>query len=364
MQKIMNDPEPLQTDRYPDVQVTDTQALAPPADAAGRVAVSVVMCTYQGSRHVEEQLRSVLQQSWPVRLLVSDDASVDNTVELAAGLLRDDVDRLEAQDSNVGYVKNFERAMASALEGGTRYLALADQDDIWTPDRIAHGMQAMQELERVHGPDVPLLVHSDLTLIDEQGSPLHDSYLTFRRYRLGSEKKLPIVLGENGVMGNTVLMNRALATLALPFPDGLHVHDYWLALLAELFGQRSLLTEPQVSYRLHQSNASNTASSLLTGWRGLFDRSHVRRWLALDFKLPFKEDSRQRVVEHVLSTAHRYPSLGADERAELQAFLRYLAFEQPRHRSLGYLLRSGATRRGFRFRLRLCLAVMLTRRYR
>lgn len=329
-----------------------------------QATVSVAMCTYQGERHVEEQLQSVLGQSWPVQLHVSDDASTDDTVLLTKKLLRADVDSLQAHDSNLGYVGNFERSLRHLLESGARYLALADQDDVWDRDRIANGMHEMHRLEAQYGDSVPLLVHSDLQLVDDQGRDLHPSFLQFRRYRIRADKCLVVVLGENGVMGNTVLLNRALAELALPFPAGLHVHDYWLALLAELYGQRGLLREPLVKYRLHQSNASNTAASLLPGRRGWLRTEALMRWLTLDFKLPFKEDSRLAIVEQLLSADSRYPALDEAVRLELEAFVRYLQFEQPRIRSLRYLLSSGVARGGLRYRLRLCLATLITRRYR
>lgn len=359
----MNQPERMNVADPRVLQVTEATEPTDGCGADRREPVTVVMCTFQGSRHVEKQLHSLLQQSWPVRLLLRDDASADNTTELARGLLRDRIDTLQVNVGNVGYVKNFEGGIRSALHVGAEYIALADQDDVWEKDRIATGMTALRRLERLHGRQVPLLVHADLSLIDDDGEPLYDSYRRFRRYRLGADKQLHLVLGENGVMGNTVLMNRALAELALPFPEELHVHDYWLALLTELFGQRCLIEDPLVRYRLHQNNASNTAVSLLTGWAVLFDRQAWRRWLTLDFKLPFKEDSRLRVLEQLLSQPERFPVIDSDEQATMTAFMAYLRFQQPRYRSLIYLLHSGVARAGCRYRLRLCLAVMLTRRY-
>jgi glycosyltransferase involved in cell wall biosynthesis len=321
------------------------------------------MCTCQGSRHVEAQLRSLRTQSWPLRLLVADDASTDATVAKIRPQLRTGLDTLHTHTVNVGYVKNFERTLRAAVESGAQYIALSDQDDVWDPERLAEGMQALQRLEQDHGSEVPLLVHSDLRLIDESGQPLHDSFLRFRRYRIQMHRNLQVIIGENGVMGNTVLMNRALATLSLPFPLGLHVHDYWLALLAELFGYRVMLTRPQVSYRLHDGNASNTASSMQEGWPGIVRRVRIGVLLALDFKLPFKEDSRRVVLEYLLDTPERFPELRSGQRAELTAFIRYLHFDQPRLASLYYLLHSGITRNGWRYRLRLCLATLLTKRY-
>lgn len=326
--------------------------------------VAVAMCTYQGSRFVEAQLQSLQAQSWPTRLHISDDASNDDTVARVSTLVREGMDALIVQPSNIGYVQNFQAAITAALDSGASYIALSDQDDVCHANRIELGMQLMHKLEAAHGNDAPLLVHSDLRLVDAQGEQSHPSFLAFRRYRISTQKNLPVILGENGVMGNTLLMNRALATLCMPFPVTLHVHDYWIALLAELFGHRALLDSPTVDYRLHSHNASNTAESM-----GVTDPFAAlglswRRLLGRDFKLPFKEDSRLSALQYLLDNETSYPALDDTQRATVLEFVAYLEFNQPRWRSLKYLWLSGVARSGLRYRLRLCLATLLTQRYK
>ena len=325
--------------------------------------VTIVMCTYQGSRHVAAQLRSLLAQTYPVKILVVDDASTDDTVMRVQSLLRDTVDRIDANSHNLGYVRNFEQAVQTAVNTGASFIALSDQDDIWDPERVERGMQLMHQLECQHGADAPLLVHSDLRLIDSNDKLLHDSFFEHRRYRITSAKNLRLVLGENGVMGNSVLMNQSLAKLTLPYPNGVHVHDYWIALVAELYGHRALLRQPQLSYRLHADNASNTAGSMVSGWRATRSRLDKTTLLHRDFKLPFKEDSRLQVLQYLLSPANRLPALSREQTRELQDFSQYLLFKQSRMTSLSYLLRSGVTRGGLLHKARLCMATLLTKRY-
>lgn len=336
---------------------------APENSTQQPTSAAIAMCTYQGARFVEAQLQSLQTQSCVTRLFISDDASNDDTVSRIAAWVRPGVDQLVVQPDNVGYVRNFESSIRASVESGARYIALSDQDDLWHVDRIERGIQLMHTLEQKHGQHTPLLVHSDLRLVDADGSKTHDSFLAFRRYRITTEKNLLVVLGENGVMGNTILMNRALAELALPFPQGLHVHDYWIALLAELFGHRALLSTPTVDYRLHTDNASNTADSmratntpggLAQAWAKLIHR---------DFKLPFKEDSRLSVLQQLLSDERLSPRLTDQQRDTIEEFVHYVRFEQSRWRSLFYLLTSGVVRRGLRYRARLCFVTLITRRY-
>ena len=49
----------------------------------GRLDISVVMCTWNGVRFLQEQLDSILDQTYPVReIIVQDDGSTDGTWDL------------------------------------------------------------------------------------------------------------------------------------------------------------------------------------------------------------------------------------------------------------------------------------------
>lgn len=325
--------------------------------------VDVVVSTYNGSRYVGPQLESLLGQLHDVAIHASDDVSTDDTVAKLNQYLRDGVDTIHANPNNVGFVKNFESGLQRVVESNTQYVALSDQDDIWDEQRIQVGMQRMSELENQFGKDTPLLVHSDLCMISADGQQSYASFLGYRRYRISSQRSLNIILGENGVMGNTILMNRALAELCLPFPDNLHVHDYWIALLAELFGHRAMLKEPLVNYRLHESNASNTAHSMSRGPLAVIANAHWKKLLRRDFKLPFKEDTRLESLQYLMANTGNYPELTSQQQESIRQFIEYLKFNQPRWRSARYLLSSGIARTGIRYRLRLMAAVMLTTRY-
>ncbi len=325
--------------------------------------VAVVLCTYNGAEYVEAQVESLLAQVHPVSIRLCDDVSSDDTIERISGLLRADIDTINVNKQNTGFVRNFEHCLSSAMDSDENYFALSDQDDVWDRSRIACGMSSMAALELVHGRDVPLLVHSDLNIVDAQGQLMHGSFLAYRRYRIAEEKSLPVILGENGVMGNTILMNRAMAELCLPFPDALHVHDYWIAILAELFGHRAKLDLSLVNYRLHGSNASNTAASMGRGISAFIANSNWNKLVKRNFKLPFKEDSRLKTLEYLTDNSDQFPALSLEQRRSIEAFKEYLRFKQSRFSSLRFLLTSNFIRKDLAYRLRLVMAVLLTQRY-
>ena len=349
-----------------------------------RPTVAVVLCTWRAGPHLEAQLDSLAAQDWPVRVYAFDDASDDGTAARLAAhpVVHEAVER----GANLGFVGNFEAGIRHALARGHEHVALADQDDLWHPDRVRAGMTALLDAERELGTDAPLLAHSDLRLVDGDGSRIHDSFLARRGYATGAGASLPTALGQCGVMGNTVLFNRALAELALPFPPGLFMHDWWLGLCAELWGRRLFVARATVDYRLHESNASNragTANGLDAGASGTPGgarsrrtpgrlRRAVRAGLALqtpasltkrDFRLPFKEDDRVETLEALLAGDGHRPALEGEARRQVEAFVAYLRLSGSRPALARSMLAGGFLKPGLAHRLRFCLALLLTRRY-
>lgn len=80
------------------------------------VSVSVVLCTYNGSRFIEEQVKTILSQTFPItELIISDDASADTTPEILQQLaMQDSRIRLVMQEKNLGFSNNFQQAMRMA----------------------------------------------------------------------------------------------------------------------------------------------------------------------------------------------------------------------------------------------------------
>jgi len=145
------------------------------------------------------------------------------------------------------------------------YVALADQDDIWLPHKLEASLALLQNVEQRHGDEMPLLVHSDLELVDGAGMSLGCTYLQRQRLdplRTASEH---LVL-TNVVTGCTVLLNRALLQKALPIPAEALMHDWWLALVASGLGEIAFLPEPMVLYRQHHSNVLGAQGLGLSYW--------------------------------------------------------------------------------------------------
>ena len=142
----------------------------------GFVVIEVVLPTYNGAAFLEAQLASIDAQTLrPQRVIIRDDGSQDGTPALLRQLQKRYGNWLVLLDSrgNLGCVGNI-----NCLLSATRapYVALADQDDLWHPDKLASSLRLMEWFEASHGNDYPLLVHADLNLIDTNGHSLGRTY--------------------------------------------------------------------------------------------------------------------------------------------------------------------------------------------
>jgi glycosyltransferase involved in cell wall biosynthesis len=215
--------------------------------------MEVVLPTYNGACYLEAQVASIHSQTIrPEKLLIRDDNSSDSTPRLLKRLQNHYGEWIEVlpSEGNLGCAQNI-NLLLGATEAN--YIALADQDDIWLPGKLEQSLGVMRLLEERHGATMPLLVHSDLELIDATGKRLGCNYL--QRQRLDPSRTAPMDLAlTNVVTGCTVLVNRALLTRALPIPGEALMHDWWLALVASVFGRIEMVENPTVLYRQHDRN--------------------------------------------------------------------------------------------------------------
>jgi glycosyltransferase involved in cell wall biosynthesis len=204
--------------------------------------VSIVMATYNGEQFLQDQIESILSQSYSsFEFIVFDDCSTDGTPKILKEYQNQGRLKFFSNESNLGYVRNFEKAIQAA-QG--ELIALADQDDIWVPSK----------LDRLTGQiGHHLLIHSDARLIDENGVEISSSFEESAR-KMTIPKSMTEAILNGFVTGCTCLFKRQLLELALPFPDKLHIHDKWLGVLAFYKGGITYLKEPLTDYRQHVQN--------------------------------------------------------------------------------------------------------------
>lgn len=206
--------------------------------------VSVALCTYNGEKFLAEQLESLINQSYRnLEIIITDDRSSDRTWEILNFFAnRDQRVILIQNEKNLGYVKNFEKAIY-LCKG--QYITLCDQDDVWDTNKIKLLVDKVKD---------NLLIYHDSQLIDADGTPLKRLSDVMNLY-YGSSP-LPFLFN-NCVSGHSCLFNQKLVKF-LKESDGFDArfyHDWWLAFLAANYGEIAYLNQPLVKYRQHsQSN--------------------------------------------------------------------------------------------------------------
>lgn len=223
--------------------------------------ISVALCTYNGAGFLREQLDSIASQAEsPYEIVVCDDASTDDTVAIVEEFARstDIALSLHRSEQNVGVAKNFERAI-SLCKG--EWIALADQDDVWEPQKQEHLAAAIRR--------EPSLAYafSDATLVDEGGRALGGKTLLARRFALSSidekfraRRELDLMLKRDFIYGTTLMIRADVRDLLLPIALGWS-HDTWIVNVLAAFGLRGVpVLEPLVLYRQHGVQASGGIS--------------------------------------------------------------------------------------------------------
>lgn len=222
----------------------------------------VLLPVYNGARYLQPLLQSVLSQTHTsLRLLCRDDGSTDESAQLLSACAQAHPDRVilhHAPHGNLGACASFSVLMSEALRltdntDSPVYFSLADQDDIWLPHKLERLLTTIQTLEQSAPPGTPVLVHSDLRVVDQAGDEIAPSFIAYQGLK-PERQGLSAQLMLNTLTGCTALLNRPLLALSTPVHPNAVMHDGWISLTASAFGQRAFIPEPLMDYRQHAHN--------------------------------------------------------------------------------------------------------------
>jgi glycosyltransferase involved in cell wall biosynthesis len=203
--------------------------------------VSVVLGTYNGEAYLEEQLRSVLAQTYSnLEIIAIDDGSKDGTVRILREYAAKDARiKVVINEQNLGYIRNFEKGCR--LSTG-KWIAVCDQDDYWMPAKIEKMVAAIGEYPMIYCDSVVCDEH-----LQETGPRISDLV----HYQSFDDCRQLCVFSR--MYGHATLITRALFDRSSPFIPEMP-HDGWLAYHATLFGGVQYLPEVLVKYRQHAAN--------------------------------------------------------------------------------------------------------------
>ncbi|MDX6624053.1 MAG: hypothetical protein QOE75_1985 [Solirubrobacterales bacterium] len=234
--------------------------------------VAICMAAYEPEPALlERQLDSIRAQtheSW-VCLISDDGSSGARLARLRELVAADPRFTLSHGEGRLGFYLNFERAL-EMVPAEAEFVALADQDDSWYPEKLAALVAACADAS---------LAYSDMRIVDEAGAPISATFWDGRR---NNYTNLASLLLSNTVTGAASLFRRELLELALPFPPpvGDPFHDQWIASMALATGRIAYVDRPLYDYVQHGGAARGHAAAMGSWEPGrLLSPRHPRRSL-------------------------------------------------------------------------------------
>jgi len=213
------------------------------------IGVDILMATYNGEKYIENQLLSLLQQTFKNwRLLIHDDGSVDKTVEIIKKYLKIDkrIFYIEDEEHNQGAGKNFWGLLKHA---NATYVMFCDQDDLWFEKKVE---KLVNVAENSFDNDKPSLVYCDAYAYSEKnGEILSNSVSHFHARELNE-----FLFFNSGYQGCSMLFNRALLEIAKRYEGTIFLHDDVISLMAHSFGTVYFLPKSLMFYRQHNENVT------------------------------------------------------------------------------------------------------------
>jgi glycosyltransferase involved in cell wall biosynthesis len=206
--------------------------------------ISIALATYNGEKYLVQQIETLLHQTYlNIEIVVSDDGSTDNTINILESYAKKTNNFFVFKNAGVhGIKRNFENAL-KYCKGA--YIAFADQDDIWMPNKIERLFAAIG--------DNALSYHNSL-FVDDAGNSLQRTFATRLNMYEGDDGRAFLFC--NCVSGHAMLFRRDLLDIVLPFADAVH-HDWWLAFIAAENGGIKYVDEVLVHYRQHTQSETD-----------------------------------------------------------------------------------------------------------
>lgn len=209
----------------------------------GTPRVAITMATWNPDPELLaaqiDSIRAQTIEDWIC--LISDDCSDPEGVETITGLIEGDPRFIFSRsEERLGHYRNFERAL-EAVPREIPYVAMADQDDRWYPEKLEVLLDEIGDSR---------LVFSDQRIVSKDGVVIAESYWTERD---NNHESLISMLIANTVTGAASLFDTRLLEVALPFPlvPGSQYHDQWLALTAMATGGLAWVDRPLYDYVQH-----------------------------------------------------------------------------------------------------------------
>jgi len=268
--------------------------------------IACIIPSYNHANYIAEAIRSVIRQTLPpVRLVIIDDGSKDNSVEVIRSI----------KDPRIHLVVQENQGAHAALTRGIEltedcdFVSVLNSDDRYHSERFAH---CAAYFDRNPGTQ---LVCTRIRLIDEFGRPV--GQLDGRQRRVNriwsylsktTDFAVPMGYGNFTKTTSNFFFRRGVITEFRPYR---YVHDYFAALRVALRGGLSLIHQDLLDYRVHSTN------TIKADGKGAVTQEVIRMHLDLltELRPELESDAslRKRTLNYLKVSLNNY----TDMRAEL-----------------------------------------------
>jgi len=245
-------------------------------------SIAILLCTYNSSKFLEDQLDSIYKQSYPNwGMWVSDDGSQDNTAEILEKYRNQwGEQRLSVQAGpQQGFALNF-FSLVNNSDIREDYYAYSDHDDVWMKEKLGRAVKWLKTMPE----DIPALYCSRTCLVDDDLNEIGFSPLFSRSPSFANA----IVQNIGG--GNTMVFNHTARILLqkLDVSEGVVSHD-WLTyqVVTACGGKVFYDNKPTLHYRQHRGNvvgANNSWFARLYRIKMLY-KGQFREWNTSNIKI-------------------------------------------------------------------------------
>ena len=224
--------------------------------------IEILLATYQGEKHLAEQIESILAQTYADWiLLIHDDGSSDATAEIAQQYSKAYPNKIKVIADGVrtgGAKNNFDHLLAKS---SADYVMFCDQDDVWLETKIDIFRRKMNLLEEKYGRNTPIAIFSDVHIVAENLTSIASSGWKHLCNGPQFSESLDLLASRNCIFGCAMMINRESIFVSTPIPQEAVMHDWWIG-LSTLKHQGKLIPikEQTILYRQHDLNVVGAKS--------------------------------------------------------------------------------------------------------
>jgi len=223
--------------------------------------IDILLATYNGEKYLKEQLDSLFSQTFQdFKILIRDDNSNDKTIDIIRIYQKKYPKRVIFIEDNLGNLGSSKSFMKLLQHADSEYIMFCDQDDVWLPTKIEVSFNKIIEQERNSDICIPLLVFTDLKVVDEQLNTVQESFWRYQKLIPKVSKNWKKLLAQNVITGCTIIMNKKAKEVSLPFELEMMIHDQWIGVNVAKYGKVDYIEEQTILYRQHGNNVAGAHS--------------------------------------------------------------------------------------------------------